>query len=121
MTIGTIINVDGTIKEVDRVWELYDLWEVVGGYIDIVRLSDKFFMYVNDEGLLTGLPINPIASLVAVTSRNDDTTIVGNVVIFSYEMDGSKGSATIDEVLEESGAHFIKKYAYDLNEALGEE
>ena len=35
--------------------------EVVGGWFDCVR-GDDFHGYVNDTGLLDGLPINPVAS-----------------------------------------------------------
>lgn len=37
--------------------------EYVGGWFDCVR-SDKFHGYVNDTGLIDGLPFNPIASVI---------------------------------------------------------
>lgn len=37
--------------------------EVVGGWFDCVR-EDTFIGYVNDTGLIDGLPINPVASIM---------------------------------------------------------
>lgn len=51
------ILIDSTARvvcevEIDR--ELKSLQELVGGYIELVRISDKDDCYVNEEGLLHG-------------------------------------------------------------------
>lgn len=47
-----IVEITGTVEEQnDRIWE------ILGGYFDIVRMHDALVL-VNDEGLLDGLPVN---------------------------------------------------------------
>lgn len=53
----------------------------VGGYIEVVMLSDKAAMIVNEEGLLRGMAPNPIASNVA------NTKIVGPAVVVGVDGD----------------------------------
>ena len=48
---------------------------MVGGFVELVRLSDGDQMLVNEEGGILGLPHNKMASEIA--NRN----IVGNVLI----------------------------------------
>jgi hypothetical protein len=55
----------------------------VGGLIEYVRCrynGKKADMVVNEEGRLIGLPINPIASLIA------GQTIVGDVLLLAKSM-----------------------------------
>ncbi len=54
---------------------LHEAQEVVGGLVELVRLSDGDQMLVNEEGLLHGLPHNKLASEVA------NRPIVGNALI----------------------------------------
>lgn len=77
MAQALLINAeDATMEFVETPSEnaLYFIQEAVGGYIDCVR-GDDFIGYVNDEGLLIGLPYNPIASILF--GRN----LVGNVLV----------------------------------------
>lgn len=61
---------------------LYFIQEAVGGYIDCVRGED-IVGYVNDEGLLIGLPFNPLASILF------GQRLVGNVlVVGAFSEDG---------------------------------
>lgn len=71
------IKTDGTIEEValDKDNSLKQMQDAVGGYIELVRLTDDDIMVVNEEGLVFGLPINEHASKLAGQS------IVGNVLI----------------------------------------
>jgi hypothetical protein len=41
---------------------LASLQEAVGGYIEAVRLGNDAIMYINEEGLLQGLPRNGVAT-----------------------------------------------------------
>ncbi len=57
--------------------------EVVGGYIEHVNpvfLQDPYCMIVNEEGLLKGLPLNPIGSYLYGTHIHQQP-IVGTIVI----------------------------------------
>lgn len=59
------------------------LGEVVGGYIECTfpfRLSGRFYMIVNEEGLLHGLPLNLYGSYLYGIEQHGHP-IVGNVVI----------------------------------------
>lgn len=47
----------------------------VGGYVQIVRLGAGSQMLVNEDGLMMGLPVNPLAS------QEYGAVIVGNVII----------------------------------------
>ena len=47
----------------------------VGGWFDCVR-SDEFHAYVNDTGLIDGLPFNPVASIMF------GQVICGDAVVF---------------------------------------
>lgn len=71
------IKTDGTIEEValDKDNSLKQMQDAVGGYIELVRLTDDDVMIVNEEGLIFGLPVNEHASKLAGQS------IVGNVLI----------------------------------------
>lgn len=70
--------------------------EQVGGWFDCVR-NDSLVGYVHDEGLLIGLPLNPIAT--ALFGR----IIVGNCVVYSFrnekgEYDGDNHPLTLDDL-----------------------
>ncbi len=75
------IKTDGTIEEVaiDKDNSLKQMQDAVGGYIELVRLTDDDIMVVNEEGLVFGLPINEHASKIA------GQTIVGNVLMCKGE------------------------------------
>ena len=68
-----------TVKETDSEKMLRDLQDAVDGSIEIVRPFGRsgghLVMVVNDEGLIRGLPANPIGSLIY------GDTIAGTVVI----------------------------------------
>jgi len=65
------IDTDGTTSR--QVWDLSEdstlahLQKAVGGHVDVVALSPWLDMWVNDEGILLGLPVNPVATRVAAT------------------------------------------------------
>ena len=64
--------------------------EVVGGWFDCVR-GDKFHGYVNDTGIIDGLPMNKVASIMF------GRYLAGNVIVFgsfsaSGEYDGYEHS-----------------------------
>ena len=79
-----VITTDNTmvIKEFDR--PLYkSVGKAVGGYIEHVRaalLPEPYCMIVNEEGLLIGLPMNLVGSLMYGTPRHG-APIVGNIVL----------------------------------------
>lgn len=63
-----IITTDGTIETAE--WaaggtNLTHLQQAVGGSVDVVALTDELDMWVNDEGLVMGMPINEVATAIA--------------------------------------------------------
>lgn len=67
------------VSEIEIENTLGALQNEVGGYIEVVMLSDKAAMIVNEEGLLLGLSPNVIASAAA------GTLIVGNALIVGVD------------------------------------
>lgn len=77
--VTPVPKVTFTVKETDSEKMLRDLQDAVDGYIEIVRpfgiSCDHLVMVVNDEGLIRGLPANPVGSLIY------GDTIAGPIVI----------------------------------------
>jgi hypothetical protein len=85
--MAIVIKTDGTKDALqpknNKIFTLEELKSVVGGYIEIVPLTEDYLMVINEEGKLLNLPINVIATRVYRASRNTDDFIVGNVLICS--------------------------------------
>ena len=64
-----------SVTELEREPSLDELQKMVGGYIEIVPMSDGRLMYVNEEGRRLGLPHNEQASKML------GIPILGNVVV----------------------------------------
>ena len=87
-----IINTNGAKTEVTpkfgNPFTLEELQEYVGGYIEIIRLTDKYLMVVNEEGRLLDLPFNSEATDIARQHKaiypND--MIVGNALVVEESM-----------------------------------
>lgn len=64
---------------------LAELQTMVGGYIEAVRLDGDQIMWVNEEGKLKGLPLNPEATRMAalwdLSALLICDPIVGDVVV----------------------------------------
>lgn len=79
--MARIIKTDGTEIFIEpnngTDFSLKELQDIVGGYIEIVRLPN-FLVVANEEGLLLELEPNTIASLMA------GTMIVGDVLICKH-------------------------------------
>ena len=60
--MAQILYASGDVKNVEPQngtdFQLDELKKIVGGYIEIVYLSDKQIMVVNEEGKIRGLPRN---------------------------------------------------------------
>ena len=59
---------------------LETLQEAVGGLIQAVDLRPTLTMWCNEEGKLTGLPINPVATAMWTRYFGETDVIVGDVV-----------------------------------------
>ena len=77
-----VVEPDGTAtrQEWPHDQTLACLQQAVGGLFDVVRLSPDLDLWLNDEGLITGLPYNPVASLIAGSYGFTHQGYVGTVV-----------------------------------------
>ena len=77
--MATLITTTSEAREVKpakgKKFKLEELQGFVGGYIELVRLSKRQNMIVNEEGRLKGLAVNEVASALA------NRLIVGDVVV----------------------------------------
>ena len=81
--MATIYRVDGTIENVTPAtggeFTLDEVQKIVGGYVELVRLDEGFFL-VDEDGRYKGLPINPQATALAAQSLGP-LTIVGTALL----------------------------------------
>ena len=64
--------------------ELADMQRIVGGYVEAVDVSiadQRCTIWLNEEGKLSGLPLNPSATKLAEGRLSPDDYIVGDVLI----------------------------------------
>ena len=67
-------------------FELEELQEVVGGYIEIVRLNDGRVIIVNEDGLSLNLPVNIEATNILRRDHSTTQYIVGNAIVCDADM-----------------------------------
>ena len=115
---GIVINTANDISLIDVSMNgepLYALVRaVVGGFMENVRprrLRKGLIMIVNEEGLLLGLPVNPMASWLYGADKHGQP-IVGNVIILEEGL--YKGEPDIvgisDEKAADVAAELIEEY-----------
>lgn len=88
--MATIYKTDGTIQTVIPIvgphFSLKEMQAIVGGYIEIINLSDGY-MVINEEGKIYKLPINENATALVhgygAIFSND--YIVGDALVCSTE------------------------------------
>lgn len=88
--MARLIKTDGTIERVTpangKTFTLAELQGFVGGYIEIVPtvigLDNPLHMYVNEEGLLKGMPYNEYATaLLPAAYHRAGNVIVGDAIL----------------------------------------
>ena len=67
-------------------FELEELQEVVGGYIEIVRLNDGRIIIVNEDGLSLNLPVNIEATNILRRDHSTTDYIVGTAIVCDADM-----------------------------------
>ena len=82
--MAMIIKTDGQVISVQpkngKDFTLQELKAIVGGYIEIIRMNDKF-MVVNEEGKLEQLPCNALATGLYWANVGGNDYIVGDVLV----------------------------------------
>ena len=89
MTTAIIITENSvTAKTFDVGVTHSEIHEMVGGWFDCVR-GERFHGYVNDTGLIDGLPFNPIASIMFGRVLCGDAILFGTLNL-QNENDGEE-------------------------------
>ena len=57
--------------------QLKQLQDAVGGYLEAVRLPAMGLLWLNEEGVLKGLPYNHFASVIAIQPIMGDVVVTG--------------------------------------------
>lgn len=81
---GLVITTDSLMRTEEYTNPLHEsIGKTVGGWIEVVHpklLPAPYCMIVNEEGLLLGLPLNPLGSVLYESFRHGNP-IVGNIVL----------------------------------------
>lgn len=64
-----------------KYYTLEQMQEIVGGYIEMISLPDGRHMILNEEGKLTSLPVNLIATTLAEGVLGGMDYIAGDVLV----------------------------------------
>ena len=67
-------------------FELEEIQEIVGGYIEIIRLKDGRIIVVNEEGLNLNLPVNIEATNILRRDHSTTQYIVGTAIVCDADM-----------------------------------
>lgn len=94
------------LRDLDQERDLFDVIheELDGGFFEIVRcrtLPRKFVMLVDDCGVINGLPINPVATVIYTQA------IAGTALIMKEDYDD--GEPDLCGMDEDDTAELIKK------------
>lgn len=85
--MAQILNADGSARNIEPKngtdFQLDELKEIVGGYIEIVDLRNGQILVINEEGKLERLEVNGLATSIAAHAGAIASwdCIVGNVLL----------------------------------------
>ena len=88
MEKAIIVRVSGLAELVlfDEASSYQTISTAVGGYIEAVRVAPNLVMWVNESGLLEGLPVNEIGSMAYLVAFGSlRSPIVGDVIFTGGE------------------------------------
>lgn len=113
MKLAVGVTVEGHVLALDlnkADSELSVLQNAVGGWIQAVDLKDGMNMYLNEEGKVHGLDLNPVATKYWEDSYGVDTDIIVGDVVFTGLPDEngdttSITTAQLQDIINRAGAH----------------
>jgi drug/metabolite transporter superfamily protein YnfA len=83
--MATLITASGKVEAITlrngATFSADEIHELVGGYLECVRLRDGRIMWFDEEGKLKGKPPNMVATFIALDALARDDVIVGHAVI----------------------------------------
>lgn len=88
--MAVIIKTSGeaikTSPQNGKYFQLKELQEFVGGFIEIAHLGDDAIMVLNEEGKLKGLEYNSVATNLYQSYYGMGDYIVGNVLVCERDL-----------------------------------
>ena len=96
MRTAVQVTVDGRVRVIDLDTvdsELATLQDAVGGWIQAVDVVGDMSIYLNEEGKILGLPINPVATSYFDATWGAGHDVINGDVVFTGLPD-SKGDTT---------------------------
>lgn len=82
------IKQDGSVSEEEIPNTLEALQAKVGGYIEVVKITKRLRLIINEEGKLRELPLNRKATKLYQTAWGKIDVIVGNAVVAAIDPGG---------------------------------
>lgn len=80
-----VLNLDGRVSYVEitnKEMLLATLQSIVGGYIEVLTLTEDKVLIMNEDGKLEGLPVNKTATgLLRIAYRGSNDMIAGTAVL----------------------------------------
>ena len=80
--IAVIITTDGDATKISEI-SLKSLQTAVGGWVQAVDLDHDLTIWVNEEGKMDGLPVNPIATRLWEKYIGVGTDIIAGNAVFT--------------------------------------
>ena len=84
MKTFVVIDPQGLFFKKHESGDLENLQKYVGGYIELLFLSNKWTVFVNEEGKLLGLKRNYLAEAILLEISGVDRRIYGSAIFFGY-------------------------------------
>ena len=82
MCKASILKVDGTVLDCEDKPTYNQVRELIGGYLEYIRMGGNKTMVVNEEGQFLNLPVNVEATkLLQQGSGNRVVVVVGTVIV----------------------------------------
>lgn len=99
-----VITPEGEVTKRDIEGDLASMQEIVGGLIQPIDVLPDCTVWVNEEGIVNGLPFNPVATFW--TRMWHDVTLFGT----AFMTGGVDEEGNILPLKEEYADLFIKRY-----------
>ena len=101
------ITVDGAVSRTEYEPGLKFLQTAVGGYIEAVDIAEGMTMYVNEEGKMSGLAENVVATYLAwnAAAIAPHDWIAGDAIIAGFDFETGENRALTDEEVRTLFAH----------------
>jgi Domain of unknown function (DUF3846) len=81
----TLITLSGKVEAITprngATFSADEIHELVGGYLECIRLRDERIIWFDEEGKLEGKPPNMVATFIALDGLQRGDVIVDNAVI----------------------------------------